>query len=361
MYEDKIKALEDEISNTKYNKRTQHHIGLVKAKLAKLKEKEVQRSSGGKAGEGYSVRKTGDATVVLLGFPSVGKSTLLNALTDADSEVGSYAFTTLTVVPGLLEYEGAKIQILDVPGIVKGAAAGTGRGKEVLSVLRNADLILMLIDPLHPEHLKFLESEVYDTNIRLDKTKPDVKIVKKSKDGINIGRTVKCDLTDETIADVLKEFRINNADVVIRTPINVDELIDCIENNKVYIPSIRVLAKTDIISEERKKELTKKLHADIAISAQTKENIPKLKKLIFDHLNLMRIYMKEPQKPADLDEPMIVKKDSTVREVCEKIHKDFIKKFRYCKVTGKSAKFPNQKLALKHVLQDGDILEVHLR
>lgn len=361
MYEDKIKELEAEISKTKYNKRTQHHIGLVKAKLAKLKEKEVSRGSGGGGGEGYAVRKSGDATVVLLGFPSVGKSTLLNALTDAESEVGAYAFTTLTVVPGLLEYEGAKIQILDVPGIVKGAAAGTGRGKEVLAVLRSADLVLMLIDPFYPGHLKYLKKEVYDTNIRMDKEKPDVKIVKKAKDGIKIGRTVKCDLTDETITDVLKEFRINNADVVIRSPIDVDELIDVIENNKVYIPSVTVLAKADLLSETKRNELEKKLNPDLVISAHTKYHIDDLKRLIFDHLNFMRVYMKEPQKPADMNEPMIVKVNSSVEDVCRKIHKDFVKKFKFCKVTGPSAKFPNQKLALKHILKDGDVLEIHLR
>ncbi|MEK6949157.1 MAG: GTPase, partial [Nanoarchaeota archaeon] len=125
---EKIKELDDLISKTKYNKSTQHAIGLYKAQLAKLKEKQKARS-GGRKGEGYNVRKTGDGTVVLLGFPSVGKSTLLNALTNANSAVAAYAFTTLTVIPGILEYKHAKIQVLDVPGVMHGAAAGTGRGK----------------------------------------------------------------------------------------------------------------------------------------------------------------------------------------------------------------------------------------
>ena len=146
--EERIKELEDLIANSQYNKRTQHAIGLYKAQLAKLKEKEEGRraAASGKKGDGYSVRKSGDGTVVLLGFPSVGKSTLLNSITDAKSDVGSYAFTTLTVIPGTLDYEHAKIQVLDVPGIVQGAASGKGRGTEVFSVLRSADLIVVLLD-----------------------------------------------------------------------------------------------------------------------------------------------------------------------------------------------------------------------
>ena len=130
-YPGEIKDLEDKISKTKYNKSTQHAVGLMKAKLAKLKEKQEARG-GGKKVEGFDVRKTGDGTVVLIGFPSVGKSTLLNDLTNAESKTASYAFTTLTVVPGIMHYGDAKIQILDVPGILRGAASGVGRGREVL-------------------------------------------------------------------------------------------------------------------------------------------------------------------------------------------------------------------------------------
>ena len=126
---EKIKEIEELISKTKYNKSTQRAVGLYKAQLAKLKEKQASRGKG-KKGEGYAVRKTGDGTVVLLGFPSVGKSTLLNAITNSESRVGAYAFTTLTVIPGTLEYKYAKIQVLDVPGVVHGAAAGTGRTYE---------------------------------------------------------------------------------------------------------------------------------------------------------------------------------------------------------------------------------------
>src|SRR6266540_2627318 len=145
--EDQIRAVEDEIGRTQYNKHTQHHIGKLKAKVARLKDEQEKRAAKGKGGGvQYAVRKSGNATVGLVGFPSTGKSTLLNQITDATSEVAAYDFTTLDVIPGLMEHRGAKIQVLDMPGLIRGASKGRGRGKEVLSVARGCDLILLMID-----------------------------------------------------------------------------------------------------------------------------------------------------------------------------------------------------------------------
>ncbi|KAG2473549.1 MAG: hypothetical protein NPMRth3_5470001, partial [Nitrosopumilales archaeon] len=98
---EKIKAIQDEMAKTKINKATEHHLGLLKAKIAKLKrEQEERKSKKGAKTDGFDVKRSGDATVVFIGFPSVGKSTLLNKLTGARSTVAAYQFTTVTVVPG---------------------------------------------------------------------------------------------------------------------------------------------------------------------------------------------------------------------------------------------------------------------
>ncbi len=360
---ERIKELEAEIKKTKYNKATQGHIGLVKAKIAMLKEKETLRSSKktGQSEHGYSVRKSGDASVILLGFPSSGKSTLLNKLTDADSEVGSYAFTTLSVVPGVMEYKEAKIQILDVPGIVSGAASGKGRGKEVLAVIRNADLVLLVVDVTQPGQYQAILKEVRETGVRLNQEKPQMWIKKTGFGGINIWKTVEIDLDDETMKKILRQFKINNADVLIRSKIDVDDFIDGIEGHKKYLPAIHCVTKSDLATPSELKKVMKKVNAHIQISAHTGKNITKLQDLIFSSLKFIRIYMKEPRKEADMKEPLIIQKGSTIGGVCRKLHKDFVKKFKFARVWGKSAKFPGQRLMLRHKLKDGDILELHIR
>ncbi|MFP4656904.1 MAG: OBG GTPase family GTP-binding protein [Candidatus Woesearchaeota archaeon] len=361
-YQEKIRELEDKIANTPYNKKTQHAIGLYKAQIAKLKERQMARGSSKGSSEGYHVRKTGNGTVILVGFPSVGKSTLLNGLTNADSEVGSYAFTTLTVVPGVLEHNHAKIQVLDVPGIVSGAASGKGRGKEVLSTMRSADLILILVDALHPEHLSALKTEIWETGIRLDQRKPDVKITKKTKGGISVGSTVPLKKIDKaTIKAILHEFRVSNADVVIRSDLDADSFIDCIEGNKKYVPSLLVVNKVDLVDAQERKRLKRLLKPDMMISAENMDHIENLKDIIFEKMDFIRIYMKEPGKEADMDEPLIAFKESTVGDVCEKLHKDFVKNFKFCRIWGPSSKFDGQKLMQNHVLKDGDVVELHMR
>lgn len=359
--ENQIKELEDELRTTQYNKATEHHFGVVKAKIAKLRDKLEKRISSKKSGTGFSVKKSGDATVVLLGFPSVGKSSLLNAITKAESKIAGYEFTTLEVIPGIMEYETTKIQILDIPGIVKGASKGRGRGKEVLSIGRNSDLILILIEATNPQHYETLKRELFDAGIRINQKKPDVKITKTISKGINITSTQKIDLSKETIKDILTEFKINNSDVIIRENITIDQLIDIIEDNRAYIPAITIITKTDLLNEEQKRQIKEQIKPDLMISVKEMENIEMLKRIIFDKLKLIRIYLKEIRKSADMQEPLIIKNNSTIKDICEKIHKDFTKKFKYAKLWG-SSKFPGQIIrSPDRILNDKDIIEIHLR
>ncbi len=159
-------AIKEEIRKTPYHKGTEHYVGLLRAKLAKLKKQRAQIKKKGK-GEGFAVKKSGDATVVLVGPPSVGKSSLLNKLTGTCARVEEWPFTTLEVIPGMLQYQGAHIQILDLPGIIGGAATGKGKGQEVFSVVRVADLLLLMVDVKTKTKLSSMMNEIKQLEINL--------------------------------------------------------------------------------------------------------------------------------------------------------------------------------------------------
>lgn len=356
--DDKIREIEEEIQKTPYNKATQHHIGKLKAKLARLKDEVVKRASSGGKSIGFAVKKSGHATAVLVGFPSVGKSTLLNRLANTDSKVAEYDFTTLDVIPGMMEYDGAKIQILDIPGIISGASAGKGRGKEVLSIARNTDLTLILVDNI--EQTKVIRKELYDVGIRLDETPPKVTVKKTLRGGVHLNSTVKLTkINEDVVRAVLNEYGIHNADVVVREDLGEDRLIDAVIGNRIYIPSLVVLNKIDLFSEEKIKALRSGIRGGIVeISATKGINIDELRRRIYERLGVMKIYMKPHGREPDFREPLIVRKNTTISGVCDILHRDFRRKFKYAQVWGKSVKFEAQAVGLNHVLKDGDILTI---
>jgi len=363
---ERIKELEEEYEKTPKNKGTEHHLGKLKAKIAQLREQLATEASkkSGKSEHGYSVKKTGDATVVFIGFPSAGKSTLLNNITNAQSEIGDYEFTTLNVVPGIMEYKGARIQVLDIPGIIEDASRGKGRGREILSVARIADLIVFVIDGSKgPEQIETLRNELYRIGIRLDQEPPDITITKKDRGGIIIKSTVKQRLTEETIKGMLTEYGILNAEVILREDYTIDRLIDAISKNRVYVPSLILVNKKDLLSAKDLEHIKAYFSNNniIFTSALRNENIDALKEEIFKTLNIMRVYTKEIGKDPKLDEPMIVKEGAKVKDIAQSLHKDFLKYFLHAKIWGKSAKFPGQKVGLEHVLKDEDIIELWMR
>ena len=117
----------------------------VYRKLARLRAQLLEPAPGAASGggTGFDVSKSGDARIALVGFPSVGKSTFLSKITKTKSEVAAYSFTTLTAIPGVLEYGGAEIQVLDLPGIIEGASEGKGRGRQVISAAKVAAYVIL--------------------------------------------------------------------------------------------------------------------------------------------------------------------------------------------------------------------------
>ena len=357
---EKIRAIEEEMKRTQIHKHTEHHVGLLKAKLAKLKAEQERTQGSKQGGVGFELKKGGDCTVVLIGLPSVGKSTILNGLTNAKSKVAGYAFTTLTVVPGLLEYQGARIQILDLPGIIAGAATGTGRGKRVLSVAKNADLILLVLDVFQPDQISVLNKELYEMGIRLNTEPPNVTINQSSQGGLGITTTCKLThLTESTARAILNIYKINQASVIIREDITDDQLIDVAAGNRRYIPSVTVLNKIDLVSPKYVAEARKRIGEDLVpISADQSINLDKLKEAIYERLRLIKVYLKPRNSAPDFEEPLIVTAGSTISDVCQKIHKKVAGEAKYALVSGTSVRFSPQRVGMDHVVQDRDIVTI---
>ena len=303
--------------------------------------------------------------MALVGFPSVGKSSLISRLTDADSNIGDFAFTTLTCIPGLMEHRGAKIQILDLPGLIKGAAEGKGRGREILNVIRSTDMVLYVVDPFQKSHFEILDQELWKSGMRLNQQPPQVFITRTKRGGIIVRSTLEqTNLTEEEIRGIVRSFGIVSATVTLRTDVTDDHIVDTLAGSRIYSRAVVVVNKIDLATDEdleRTRSMLPESWPILEVSAKTGEGIDGMKDFIFDNLHFMSIYLKPQGKEADLVEPLIVKDTSTVRDVCAKLHRDFVRKFRYARVKGPSAKFDWQRVGLDHVLKDDDLLTIITR
>lgn len=358
--EEKLTEVEEEIRRTPYNKATQAHIGRLKAKLAVLRLERETRSKGRGGGVGYGVRKSGHATVGLVGYPSVGKSTLLNRLTAAESIIGAYDFTTISIIPGMLRWGGASIQILDMPGLVPGASRGRGRGREVLSVVRSVDLIVFLIDPEHRD-LRALVRELEGAGVRINDRPPRIVVQRTERGGLTVSSTVRLThLAGGLARGIAREFGLHNGSIVLREDASADQLIDVLAGNRVYVTALLAVNKSELLDPEARVRLARELHPfrPLFISARTGDRIDELVEEIGRSLRFMRIYVKPPGRPADRDEPVILRQGDTVAELLRRLPTDLQHGFRAAQVWGRSARFPGQTVGRDHALADEDVVTV---
>jgi len=152
------------------------------------------------------------------------------------------------------------------------------------------------------------------------------------------------------------------SDLIIALFTNLGELIqisNILKKENLSSKTLFVLNKVENVPQE---ELKRFFKLDVLrISVKENAGINDLKQKIFEKINLIRIYTKEPGKKPKMDMPMILEKNSTVRYLAEKIRKDFVERFLKAKIWGKSAKFPGQIVGIEHVLQDKDIVELYVK
>ena len=246
--------------------------------------------------------------------------------------------------------------MFDIPGLVTGAASGKGRGKEVLAVLRNAELLLIIGDALKLEQIDKIKNELYDAGIRMNEAPPKVAVEKKIKGGIYISKPPGCQLSDNEIMSVLNEFGYHSADVTIKENITIDQLIDHVAGNRKYAKTLFLVNKVDLLKGRSS------LNPDyIQISAEDGEGLDNLRERIYQKLGFIRIYLKPPGREPDFINPLILPAGATILDVCNKLHRDFKNRFKWALVTGKSVKFKDQRVGINHALKDEDIITVVVR
>ena len=303
--EDKIEALEAMLAIMPKHKGTDHLHGDLRRRIAKLTEEAERKAATSRAS--FYVRKEGAGQVALVGLPNVGKSQLLAAVTDALPEIADYPFTTKSPNIGMMKFENIQIQLVDTPPV-------TGRDSRAWlnNVARNADLIAIIVD--------LSNSPVQQVEVTLQELE-------------NIGLV--------PVSDNMTEANIGK------------------RQRKMLIVANKSDLENSATNAEQLKTQYSAIFPVISVSASEGNNMEVLKSGIFQALEIMRVHTNSPGQKPDLTDPIILKKGSTVKEAAEDIHKDFKSKMKYALVWG-SGKFDGQRVSQEHVLQDNDIIELHI-
>ena len=347
----KISRVEKEIRDTPYDKSSEHHHGVLKAKLAKLKDElDGPMNKGGGGGVGYAIKHSGNASIVLVGLPSVGKSTLLNKVTNAESKVGNYDFTTLGVVPGMMEYKGVKIQILDLPGIIEGASGNKGFGRKVISVIRASDLVVLMTDIQRLDWLNVVGQELYNSGIRLNDTPPKIIVHKTHKGALQIIDPYNS-FSKEDIADIAQELGFDNAIIQLNEKIeSIERLIDGLVKTRKYMPAVEIITKMDLVKPNDIKKIPDRV---LKMSVDDNVGIDEFKERVWKGLGLVRVYLKKEKiGEADKKEPLIIKNTATLDQVLKRISSQMRDDVNKVYVWGEKAKFPGQEVSFSFKVFD---------
>ncbi|KAK5016025.1 Ribosome-interacting GTPase 2, partial [Cryomyces antarcticus] len=272
-----------------------------------------------------------------------GKSTFLSKITKTKSEVAAYSFTTLTAIPGVLEYGGAEIQILDLPGIIEGAAEGKGRGRQVISAAKTSDLILMILDATkRAEQRALLEAELEAVGIRLNRDPPNIYLKPKKAGGMKITfQATPKNLDEKMLYNILKDYKMLNCEVLVRDEnATVDDFIDVImkDHRNLYVYNKIDSVSLDFLDKLAREPNTVVMSCELDLGVRD----------VVDRKGI----------DPDFSEALIVRNNSTIEDVCDQVHRSLKESFKYALVWGASAKHVPQRVGLSHVVADEDVVSI---
>jgi len=303
--EEKIACLEEMLAVMPKHKGTDHLRAELRTKIANLSKSMDKKSATARSTT--KIEKAGAAQVAIIGPPNSGKSQIVAAITNAKPTVAAYPYTTQSATPGMMHFENVQIQLVDTPPLGEQPAEWW-----LLNIIRRADALLIVVD-LSADALTQT-----DTLINMLKDK-----------NICFGKVPETENGEESVINYKKALLVAN--------------------------------KADLDPDGRNfKDLQEMYGSTLpVIATNATGNLDELKKKTFEMLDVIRVYTKTPGAKADMTDPIVLDTGSTLEMAAASIHKSFAQRLKYARVWG-SGKFDGIMVKRDHVLQDGDIIELHV-
>jgi hypothetical protein len=368
---ERIQRMQEFLSLVPKHKGTAKTCAQVKKQMAALRKEieEKKRKKAGKGGPKIFIQKEGAAQVALIGLTNVGRSSLLATVTNAKVEISSNPYTTREPTPGILPYMDIQFQIVEAPALMEGSAEGRAWGPQTLGTARNADGVMLMVDLSRDPvgQLSLMLNEMEKARILFSKPHARVEVERRYMGAglriILVGKLVDCTFKD--VEELLKSYRLTDAIVKISGEATLNDVEDAIFESTVYKPAVVIANKMDLKGARGNLKLLEdfvgKTLPVIAVSCRNGFGLEKLGETLFKVLNIIRVYTKEPNQREFSKKPFILRKDATIYDLAKSIHTDFSKKFSFAKVWSDRLVFSPQKVGLAFGLEDGDIVEIHVK
>jgi len=308
--QEKLEALEEMLRTIPKHKGTDKLQAELKRKISAAKEAAQQaKKAGGGGHDPFAIGRQGAGQVILIGTPNTGKSSIVGSITKAAVKIAEWPFTTAVPVPGMCHYEDVPIQLIDTPPLTA-EQAPTGLAGAVYA----ADAVVIVLDASAGSILEdaeaclaFVQARKLVPTSEPNPAMPEDHNEPKPKRCLILAN--KCDLpgTADNI-EVLKEM--------LSTPVKIKPC-----------------------------------------SATTGQGVHDLPKDLFQLLNVMRVYAKPPGKPADMEQPFILKVGANVLDMAAVVHRDLPGKLKTARVWGTGV-HDGQQVQKDHVLHDKDVVEL---
>ncbi len=306
--EERVACLEEMLQLIPKHKGTEKLQADLKTRLKETKSEAQSEKQAPKGGKSFRFPRQGAGTVILLGGPNSGKSRILAELTNAEPNVADFPFSTHEPLPGMMNWEDVKVQLIDTPPVAPGHLE-----PYLLGFVRSSDLVLLCFDG--------------------------------SSD----------DAAEET-ASLVEEFSNRKTHFAAQTAFDEEDL------GRLSVRTRLVVTRGADPDVETRLDLFREVCAlevpVLRVELTDPESCQSLRGDIFEALELIRIYTKRPGQPAERVDPFTIPRGGTVEDLAERVHRDLAKNLKHARVWGASA-HDGQTVGRDHILAEGDVVELH--